>query len=426
MKKSSIVANLVVSCIFLAISLVFLISSPCFGIIFFAIALVFTIIYTVKLSNYNKQENYYQNQMQGNYNSALEMNQNYQSPKPEKGNAVFIFITILCCVSFSCCLFNNLTIKKYIDKSKETSLQYEQKIEEKKKAEEEKEAAFAKKLESYQNLKVGNSVTANGLKITVNSITESQYNSETAYTVNITYKNNTDEKMTISPYDWKAIMGDDLEAHYADKGNDFNTQYLQKNEEFTDNIIFYKERRGKTANKIKCDISDYERDMYATWLIPDEVSSSVEMTTAQTTTIETTTVTTTETTTVTEITTAKATEPPTETTIKVSSDEIIALLKSILDEQTFEYSIDYYEETNVYSVCIWQDGLGAEMALGIFDVSKLEEPLIAMSKSMSEVVHTLDPDVWGVVLNVVDDRDEDSLLIGAAEGEIYFSLDGLN
>lgn len=130
MKKSSIIANLVVSCIFLAISLVFLINSPCFGIIFFAIALTFTIIYTVKLSNYNKQENYYQNQMmQGNYNPAPEMNQNYQSPKPEKGNAVFIFITVLCCVSFSCCLFNNLALDKYTDKVEENSSQSEQKTE---------------------------------------------------------------------------------------------------------------------------------------------------------------------------------------------------------------------------------------------------------------------------------------------------------
>lgn len=124
MKKSSIIANLVVSCVFLAISLAFLISSPCFGIIFFAIALAFTIINSVKLSNYNKQESYYQN-------PAPDMNQNYQSPEPEKGNALFIFITVLCCVSFSCCLFNNLALGKHTDKVEENSSQSEQETEEK-------------------------------------------------------------------------------------------------------------------------------------------------------------------------------------------------------------------------------------------------------------------------------------------------------
>lgn len=149
-------------------------------------------------------------------------------------------------------------------------------------------------------------------------------------------------------------------------------------------------------------------------------------TTTATTTAETTT-STTETTTVfttIETTTIETTKSTTEIKEKLAnSDEIITLLETILDDKGFEYKIDYYEDANMYSICLWRDGLASEIELGLSSVSKLEEPLIEMSNSISELVRGLDPDVWGVMLSIVDDRDEDTLLIGALDGEIYFTLD---
>lgn len=56
MKKSSIIANLVVSCICLAISFPLCFSSGLFGIIIFGFALFFVINYSVKLANYSEQQ----------------------------------------------------------------------------------------------------------------------------------------------------------------------------------------------------------------------------------------------------------------------------------------------------------------------------------------------------------------------------------
>ncbi len=528
MKKSSIIANLVVSCVFLAISLVLLIAAPCFGIFCFAIALTFTIIYSVKLSDYNKQQNnYYQNQMQGNYNPNVNQNFNPYPPQKKSNTAMIVTLVLIGSSAVTCCLMSSIASKSYIKKSKENSVQTEQKIEN------------TKEPEAYQNLKIGNSVTVNGLKITVNSISETQYNSETAYIVNITYKNNTDEKLTIYPYNWKAVMGEDLEAHYADVEEDFTKRYLQKNKEFTTNLIFYKERRGETANEIKCDLSAYESDLYATWLIPEDIST--ESTTIITT--GTTTSTTTETTTV--VTTEAPTEPPTENqmidvyinaepiildngkvkfkvetnlpdeaeltlrlcrddfvvsndakvTVKNSVGESSELFKfsanendglvsgdykliismysskqsgnvkkvigekgeylkgSIVEkseysddynvykteqitltfagtEETAEYininlledmfaqiehRINYIEVSNTYYIQIWYEGLGDRLDAGMTKSSDHSYDVTSLCKSALELCQANDPES-SVYLEVVDDRDEDTLIIYSLDG----------
>ncbi len=90
MKRSSIVANLVVSCIILAISLVLLLIAPCFGIFCFGISLTYTIIYSIKLSDYDKQQNNnYYNQAQNNYNPATPYQQRENNFDQGEKNIMF-------------------------------------------------------------------------------------------------------------------------------------------------------------------------------------------------------------------------------------------------------------------------------------------------------------------------------------------------
>lgn len=56
MKKSTIISNLVISCIFSAFSLMLCFSSGLIGIIIFGFALSCVINYSVKLANYSEQQ----------------------------------------------------------------------------------------------------------------------------------------------------------------------------------------------------------------------------------------------------------------------------------------------------------------------------------------------------------------------------------
>ncbi len=144
------------------------------------------------------------------------------------------------------------------------------------------------------DLAIGESVTIRGITVTVNSVTDSETSTGSpAYEVSVTYANHSGKHFSASPYDWTTVLHTGSDKAYVGGKGSFNTERISDGEEWTGVVTLWKD---DNSEKIKFESSSLnlgeDKDLSATWLLPDIVSEttieSEEVTTEESTEKETT------------------------------------------------------------------------------------------------------------------------------------------
>lgn len=177
------------------------------------------------------------------------------------------------------------------------------------------------------DLQVGDSVTIGGVTVTVNSVIDSEASVlGDTIEVNITYINNSERLLPISPYDWSTLLHTGSDRAHVGGDSSFHLENISKGESWTGVVSLWK---PDNAEKIKFESSSInlrlDHDASAAWVIPEELLGTTEATETETrknnsgaeTEIETTQPTT-EIETMTETTEEPTTEP--ETTVIIETD----------------------------------------------------------------------------------------------------------
>lgn len=128
--------------------------------------------------------------------------------------------------------------------------------------------------DKLNDLKVGESVTINGATITVNSIsdgTPALAGTAPTYEVNVTYKNNTGQMLSITPYDWTTVLHSGSDKAHVGGETSFNLDNLDNGEEWTGNVTLWAD---DTTEKVKFESSSLnlgqDNKKSATWIIERE------------------------------------------------------------------------------------------------------------------------------------------------------------
>ncbi len=217
------------------------------------------------------------------------------------------YITILCALTIMISAVS-CGSKTKINKNESTTESSSQIEETQENFEEKQKAEFERKLATCQNLEIGKSIFVDAITVTVNSIS---LKSPDVYKISVTYKNDSDKKFRISRYDWEIGDDDNYETYISDNEN-FNIQYIDIGEEFTGYICLPANNTDKKIRYNSFSLNrNYDVEVYATWLIPENLKNSVETTTITATSTTATTTTTLAATTTTTIVTETPTEPPT-------------------------------------------------------------------------------------------------------------------
>lgn len=125
--------------------------------------------------------------------------------------------------------------------------------------------------EELNDRAIGESITIEGVTVTVNSVIDSQTSTgEDAYEVNITYKNNSGKSLTIHPYDWHTVLQNGSTRAYVG-GSSFSIDNVSKGEEWTGIVTLWK---NDNTEKIKFEsyaLSLLQNDKKsATWIITSD------------------------------------------------------------------------------------------------------------------------------------------------------------
>lgn len=132
--------------------------------------------------------------------------------------------------------------------------------------------------DQLNDLAIGDSVTIRGVTITVNSITDTETSSGSpAYEVSITYSNHSGKRISASPYDWSTVLHTGSDKAYVGGKGSFNTENISDGEEWTGVVTLWND---DNAEKIKFESSSLnlaqDKDLYATWLLPNTTSKDGE------------------------------------------------------------------------------------------------------------------------------------------------------
>jgi hypothetical protein len=121
---------------------------------------------------------------------------------------------------------------------------------------------------SYVDNQIGDTVNANGLEITVNSIQPVKtWSDNDSYELSISFKNNTNKSISLSPYDWHSVSDNGNDVAYVGGDGSFNIKSLKKGEAWDAKLTLW----NKNAIKIKYDsklTEDNAEHPYITWVIP--------------------------------------------------------------------------------------------------------------------------------------------------------------
>jgi len=115
------------------------------------------------------------------------------------------------------------------------------------------------------DLAVGDSVTIDGVTVSVNSVEpgpDSVVFGDTLQ-VNVTYVNESGGRISVTSYDWKTVLESGSDQAHVGGRDTFSRTTLRDGEDFTGNVILVEDR----ATKIKFDPTLWT-DKEATWLLP--------------------------------------------------------------------------------------------------------------------------------------------------------------
>lgn len=167
--------------------------------------------------------------------------------------------------------------------------------------------------EALTDRNISDSVTINGVTVTVSSVTDVQTSTGSdAYEVSITYRNNSGKSLTINPYDWSTVLHNGSDKAHVGGNCSFHLDNIPDGEEWTGVVTLWKD---DDTEKIKFESSDLnflqDDKKSATWIIVSEEEitepETEEVTTEEPTKPETEEITTEE-----ETVATTETDPPTE------------------------------------------------------------------------------------------------------------------
>jgi hypothetical protein len=122
------------------------------------------------------------------------------------------------------------------------------------------------------DLAIGSPVTINDVTVTVNSITDGEpalMGTAPTYEVNVTYKNNSNSIITISPYDWATVLHSGSDKAHVGGDTSFSSEILNAGEEWTGNVTLWADGEPeKVRYESSLDLSGDTKK--ATWLMNKE------------------------------------------------------------------------------------------------------------------------------------------------------------
>lgn len=131
--------------------------------------------------------------------------------------------------------------------------------------------------EELKDKAIGESVTIQGVTVTVNSVSLSETSSGSpAFEVNVTYQNHSGSSLSINPYDWSTILHTGSDKAHVGGDSSFHLENISDGEEWTGIITLWKD---DNTEKIKFESSDLnfleDTKKSATWIIPEDLLNAV-------------------------------------------------------------------------------------------------------------------------------------------------------
>lgn len=217
----------------------------------------------------------------------MNLNSNNGETNPKNKKLIIAIITVAVFLSCSCCccgsalLFGSSDNKDESESSSVSTSESESSETETSQSEESSEepteTATNTPDDKLNDLSIGDSVTIDGVTVSVDSVepSESSFGTPT-FEVHITYKNNSGKSLSITPYDWHTILhtGSDM-AHVGGDAS-FHLETVKNGEEWSGIVSLWDEEKPE---KIKFESSSLSKS--ATWLLPvkEEPTTEAEKTT---------------------------------------------------------------------------------------------------------------------------------------------------
>lgn len=216
----------------------------------------------------------------------MNLNSNNGETKPKNKKLIIAIVAIAVFLSCSCCccgsvLFLGSDSKKEDPESSSVSTSESSKPEEsqtEESTEKPTEAATNTPDDKLKDLSIGDSVTIDGVTVSVDSIepSESSFGAPT-FEVHITYKNNSGKSLSITPYDWHTILHTGSDKAHVGGDASFHLDTIKDGEEWSGIVSLWDEDKPE---KIKFESSSLSKS--ATWLLPVKEEPTTEEETEKT------------------------------------------------------------------------------------------------------------------------------------------------
>lgn len=215
----------------------------------------------------------------------MNFNSNNGETKPKNKKliiaviAVAVFLSCSCCCCGSALLFGSSDNK---DESESSSVSTSESSEtdeaettddtEEPTTEEPTEAATNTPDDKLKNLSIGDSVTIDGVTVSVDSVepSESSFGTPT-FEVHITYKNDSGKSLSITPYDWQTVLHTGSDKAHVGGDASFHLETVKDGEEWSGIVSLWDEDKPE---KIKFESSSLSKS--ATWLLPVKEEPTTE------------------------------------------------------------------------------------------------------------------------------------------------------
>lgn len=192
--------------------------------------------------------------------------------------AVAVFLSCSCCCCGSALLFGSSDNKDESESSSVSTSESESSEPEESQTEESTEEPTEDATDTpddkLKDLSIGDSVTIDGVTVSVDSIepSESSFGTPT-FEVHITYKNDSGKSLSITPYDWQTVLHTGSDNAHVGGDASFHLETIKDGEEWSGIVSLWDEDKPE---KIKFESSSLSKS--ATWMLPVKEEPTTEKT----------------------------------------------------------------------------------------------------------------------------------------------------
>lgn len=214
----------------------------------------------------------------------MNLNSNNGETKPKNKKliiaivAIAVFLSCSCCCCGSALLFGSSDNKDESESSSVSTSESESSEPEESQTEESTEEPTEDATDTpddkLKDLSIGDSVTIDGVTVSVDSIepSESSFGTPT-FEVHITYKNDSGKSLSITPYDWQTVLHTGSDNAHVGGDASFHLETIKDGEEWSGIVSLWDEDKPE---KIKFESSSLSKS--ATWMLPVKEEPTTEKT----------------------------------------------------------------------------------------------------------------------------------------------------